>query len=143
MYTDDLPEPRYLQTELRTWESTWEISSGTPPETLADLLPRIDKITFPNLYTAFQVAATFPVESCSCERSISVLRRLKTYLRNTMGSSRMNGLALLNAHREIYLDVRAVIDWFAILQPRRMKMIEAAHCFVLFSKALVGLIEHF
>lgn len=124
MYTDDLPEPRYLQTELRTWESKWETASGAPPETLADLLPRIDKITFPNLYTAFQIAATIPVTSCSCERSISVLRRLKTYLRNTMGASRMNGLALLNVHREICLDVNAVIDRFAILHPRRMKLID-------------------
>ena len=73
MYTHDLPEPRYLQTELRTWESTWETSSGTPPETLADLLPCINKITFPNLYTVFQIADTIPVASCSCERSISVL----------------------------------------------------------------------
>ena len=124
MYADDLPEPRYLKTELRTWESKWEASSGTPPETLADLLPRIDKITFPNLYTAFQIAATIPVTSCYCERSISVLRRLKTYLRNTMGASRMNGLALLNVHREIGLDVNTVIDRFAILHPRRMKLID-------------------
>eukprot|EP00112_Aurelia_sp_Birch-Aquarium-sp1_P020218 Seg5161.1 transcript_id=Seg5161.1/GoldUCD/mRNA.D3Y31 product="52 kDa repressor of the inhibitor of the protein kinase" protein_id=Seg5161.1/GoldUCD/D3Y31 len=124
MYTDDLPEPRYLQTELRTWESKWDTASGATPETLADLLPRIDKITFPNLYTAFQIAATIPVTSCPCERSISVLRRLKTYLRNTMGASRMNGLALLNVHREICLDVNAVIDRFAILHPRRMKLID-------------------
>lgn len=124
MYTDDLPEPRYLQTELRTWGSKWEISSGAPPENIADHLPRIDKITSPNLYTAFQVAATIPVTSCSCERSISVLRRLKTYLRNTMGAKRMNGLSLLNVHREIFLDMNAVIDRFAILHPRRMKLID-------------------
>ena len=124
MYTDDLPEPHYLQTELRTWESKRETSSGTPPETLPDLLPRIDKITFPNLYTAFQIAAAIPVTSCSCDRSISVLRCLKAYLRNTMGASRMNGLALLNVHRKICLDVKAVIDWFAILHPRRMKLID-------------------
>ena len=35
----------------------------------------------------------------------------------------MNGIALLNVHREICLDVNAVIDRFAILHPMRMKLI--------------------
>ena len=35
----------------------------------------------------------------------------------------MNGIALLNVHREICLDVNAVIHRFAILHPRRMKLI--------------------
>ena len=62
-----------------------------------------------NIYTAFQIFATIPVTSCTCERSISVLRRLKTYLRSTMTETRLKGLALLNVHREIHLDTKEVI----------------------------------
>ena len=122
MYKGDLPEPRYIANEIRTWETKWKLTQGTLPSSLAAVLPLIDKITFPNIYTALQIAATIPVTSCSCERSISVLRRLKTYLRNTMGQARMNGLAMMNVHREISLDTNKVINQFARDNPRRMQL---------------------
>jgi hypothetical protein len=53
--------------------------------------------------------ATLPVTTCSSERSFSSLRRLKTYLRNTIGEDRLNGLALLNIHRDIKVDPKQVI----------------------------------
>ena len=122
MYKGDLPEPRYIANEIRTWETKWKLTQETLPSSLAVVLPLIDKITFPNIYTALQIAATIPVTSCSCERSISVLRRLKTYLRNTMGQARMNGLAMMNVNREISLDTDKIIDQFAGDNPRRMKL---------------------
>ena len=122
VYEEDLPEPRYLETELKIWEEYWQMFQGAPPVTLASLLPCIDNITFPNIYTALKIASTVPVTTCSCERSISVLRRLKTYLRNSMSENRMNGLAMLHVHREIRLDVDEVLDRFAKEHPRRMKL---------------------
>ena len=56
-------------------------------------------------------------------RSISVLRRLKTYLRSTMKNDRLNGLALLNIHREIDLNVEEINDKFAMRRPRKMTLI--------------------
>ena len=122
LYEDDLPEPRYILTELKTWETKWKISKSALPSKLCDVLPLIDKLTFPNINAALRLAATFPVTSCSCERSVSVLRRLKTYLRNTMSQERMNGLALLNVHREISVSAEEVIEHFARDNPRRMKL---------------------
>ena len=61
----------------------------------------------------------WPLTSCEAERSISGLRRLKTYLRSTMT---MNGLALLAVHRCISVSVKETIDAFASKQPRRMKL---------------------
>ena len=55
-------------------------------------------------------------------RSISTLRNLKTYLRKTMVQDRLNGLALMHAHREMELDLEKIIDLFANLHPRRMRM---------------------
>ena len=55
-------------------------------------------------------------------RSISTLRNLKTYLRKTMVQDRLNGLELMHAHREMELDLEKIIDLFANLHPRRMRM---------------------
>lgn len=42
--------------------------------------------------------------SCEAERSFSTLKRIKTYLRNSIADNRLNGLASLNIHREIKVD---------------------------------------
>ena len=124
LYESDLPEPHYIECELDMWEETWERSKAVPPANVRSLLPMIDKITFPNIFAAFQILGTLPVTSCSCERSISVLRRLKTYLRNTMKEDRLNALALLHVHRDIPIDIEEIIDIFARKHPRRMRLVD-------------------
>ena len=121
---DDLREPRYLATELQMWEEYWKQFTSKLPADLHSLLPLIDKLTYTNLYTAFQILSTIPVTTCSCERSISVLRRLKTYLRNSMSQERLNALAMLHVHRDIDVDAKEVIDHFARRHPRRMKLFD-------------------
>ena len=51
---------------------------------------------FPNIHILLHLVCTLSVTSIECERSTSVLRRLKTYLRSTMGQERMTGLALMH-----------------------------------------------
>ena len=53
----------------------------------------------PLVYKVFSILATIPATSCSAERSFSALRRLKTYLRSTMGQKRLNNIALINVER--------------------------------------------
>lgn len=43
----------------------------------------------------------FPVTMCTVERSFSSLRKLKTYLQNTMNACRLNNLFLLHMHDTI------------------------------------------
>lgn len=57
--------------------------------------------------------ATLPVTMCSNKRSFSTLRRVKTYLQSTMGNDRMNGLVLLNIHRDVRVDASCVLDKLA------------------------------
>ncbi|XP_065064865.1 52 kDa repressor of the inhibitor of the protein kinase-like [Rhopilema esculentum] len=121
---DDLPEKRHIDLELDMWEKTWQDYQGTPPSTVQSLLPLIDRLTFPNMYTVFQILATIPVTTCTCERSISALRRLKTYLRSTMKQERLNALALLHVHRDIRVSIDMIIDQFAQKHPRRMKLLD-------------------
>ena len=123
-YKDDLPEPDLLEMELRMWKLFCMHSKDPLPDSIEELLPLIDRHTFPNVLTAFRIFGTIPVTTCSCERSISTLRRLKTFMRSTMEEKRLTSLALLNVHREIHLDVEKVIDRFALKHPRRMVLVD-------------------
>ena len=71
-----------------------------------NLFKAIDASPFlPNLNTIFRILLTMPVSSATCERSFSTLRRLKNYMRNSMGNDRLSDLALLNIHQDIEVDL--------------------------------------
>ena len=91
----------------------------TPPKVLAVT----DGDFFPNIKQLFNIISTLSVTSTECERSLSRLRHLKTYLRSTMLEERLNGLAMLYVHRDIPCPVQAVVDEFARRQPRRLELI--------------------
>ena len=46
----------------------------------------------------------------------------KTYHRNTTGVGKLNGHALMQAHRDIPINLEEVIDLFTVRQSRRMKL---------------------
>ncbi len=56
---------------------------------------------------------TLPVISCECERSISMLKLIKTSLRSSMGQDHLNGLAMLYYHRDIEITSEEVVDEFS------------------------------
>ena len=68
------------------------------------------------------ILAVIPATSCSAERSFSALRKLKTYLRNTMGQQGVNNvsemfIALINIERAyansvVNNDMDRIIDIF-------------------------------
>ena len=124
-YSLDIPNVAGLSAELDLWENMWrekKEEGGEIPDRVSTTLKLVDQASFPNIHTILVILATIPVTSCSCERSISSLRLLKNYLRNTMGQSRLNGLALMHAHKSLPLDLNQIIDLFASLHPRRMRM---------------------
>ena len=55
---------------------------------------------FPNLIELIRIAMTIVVSTAHCERSFSALKRIKTYLRSTMGEQRLTDLAILSVERE-------------------------------------------
>ena len=69
------------------------------------------------------VKLTFPVTTCSCERSISVLSRVKSYNRTTQTDEQLKGLCLLCAYREVAIDWDKVVNTFAAENPRRIVLI--------------------
>ena len=60
-------------------------------DSCASSLKACDPDDFPNLYMLLKIAATLPVTTCECERSISTMRRLNNYMRCTMGESQSGG----------------------------------------------------
>ena len=57
---------------------------------------------------------TIPVNSCQCEHSCSCLKRLKTYLRNSMGEERLSGIALLNIERNFEINLDQIVTDFIV-----------------------------
>lgn len=78
---------------------------------------------FPNVNKMLRIMAVLPVTTSGNERSFSTLRRLKTYLRSTMKENRLNGLAALNIHRNIHVNVESVLKEF-FLVPRRIALLK-------------------
>jgi hypothetical protein len=70
--------------------------------------------TLPHFTEVAKTLASIPATSCSAERSFSCLRRLKTYLRSTMGQDRLSALGLLSIERAYAnrLDVNSILDVF-------------------------------
>ena len=123
MYEDYLPAPGSIGTELHCWGVKWRGSDDAASLcTPAKVLTVIDSDFFPNLEVLFKISCTLAVTSAECERSISRLRYLKTYLRSTMTEERLNGLALLYTHRDIACDAERVFEEFAQRNPRTMRM---------------------
>ena len=55
------------------------------------------------------------------------MHRLKVYLCSTISEDRLNGLALLNVHCNIEIDLTEAVDQFAHARPRRLQLL--AHAF--------------
>ncbi|XP_057309854.1 52 kDa repressor of the inhibitor of the protein kinase-like [Hydractinia symbiolongicarpus] len=79
---------------------------------------------YPNIFKILHILAEVPVTTCSCERSISTLRRVKTYLRSSMTQNRFNGYVLLNIQNGMKINLNDVIDMLAIKYPKRLKMLD-------------------
>ena len=59
-------------------------------------------------------------------RSFSALHRLKVYLRSTISENSITGLALLNVHRNIKIDLTEAVDQFGLAHPRRLQLLAHA-----------------
>ena len=81
--------------------------------------------TFSETVSLLNILITTPMTTAEAERCFSTLKRIKTFLRNSMGQERLNALAMLSMERELVLNMRdfneKVIDRFAALKERRAK----------------------
>ena len=103
VYKDDI-NPAQVQTEAFCLSTIFQ---DIDCENFSDVLKHLeslDKIKFaliPNLLTIVHLILINPATSCTPERSFSVARRIKTWLRATMTTKRFNNLAILSVHKEL------------------------------------------
>ena len=78
-----------------------------------ELLPL--RSAFPILLKLVQISMTIVVSTAHCERSFSALKRIKTYLRASMGEERLQNLSILAIEKKLAseLSLDAVVDIFA------------------------------
>ena len=123
-YANDLPNVGHVSHEVDNWESTWiDCPEDKVPQNIAETIQKVNPVSFPNIHTALKILAVLPVTSCTCERSASSIRLLKTYLRSTMTQERLNGLATLYTQRDITVDIDKVIDEFGRQHRRKMSFV--------------------
>ena len=91
-----------FEQEIKSW---YRICREDPEETTVQgTLYKLDKLYLPQSAQILKLLATLPVTSVDPERSFSALKRLRTYLRKSMGSERLTSLAILVIHYSASID---------------------------------------
>ena len=85
---------------------------------LFDIFPEFSKVVH-------FIAAISITSRCSAERSFSALRRMKTYLRSTMGQQRVSNIALINIEKPY----ESTMTWVVSLISSAVEMEEKAISF--------------
>ena len=65
---------------------------------------------FPNLFKLFNLKRSLPVGSAEAERSFSVMKRVKSRLRNNLKDEKMSDLCLIAIEKDLGTDVNSIID---------------------------------
>jgi len=111
-----------LAKEIDLWRRLWiERKAQDRPRSFIDALHHCEQNMFPQVFNFLQIGATLPVSVATVERSFSTLNRLKSYLRNSCGEDRLNGLALMTILREKMPPVEEVLKFFS-QKPRRFDL---------------------
>jgi len=107
---------------LKLRQNMWGNVAQERPNTLSDTLAdsRSCRIMYPNITKIIHLLLLTSVTSCTVETVNSSLRFVKSCFRGAMSEDRFNALVLLFVHKDIELDMDAVIDMYARRHPRRM-----------------------
>ena len=87
-----------VEVDALSWYDYWATSSDECNDEFAALLPRTKFC--PAVRDALLILLTLPATTCTVERSFSILRTVKTWLRSTTSDQRLSGLCMLSVHRD-------------------------------------------
>lgn len=116
-----------IEGELDLWFNLWKnkkLSKESLKEVeIVDLYTETN-LFYPSIKQALLILLAIPATTATVERSFSTLRRVKTWLRSTMGEERLSGLCLMSVHRKLVQEnknniLKEVLDKFAA-NPRRL-----------------------
>lgn len=120
IYAEDFTDENIVP-ELTRWrKKCFDMSADLRPTTTLESLNLCNPEYFPNVFVLLKILAILPVSSSQCERSFSTMKRLKTYLRSTMGQTRLTSLALMNIHHDTVINPEDVVTKFLSDEKRRL-----------------------
>ena len=108
---------------MQRWMAKWIESSPAQFPDLETALRVATEASYPNIRLCMMVLLCMPVSTATAERSFSKMRRVKTYLRNTMTTETLSGLGLLNIYQDREINAEQVVDVFARRKERRLALI--------------------
>lgn len=78
---------------------------------------------YPQVKALMRIYLAIPSTSVAAERAFSVLKRIKTWLRNSMEQDRLSALSIINIEKEFSREINIdnIIDQFATHKDRRMQ----------------------
>lgn len=89
------------------------------PSAILKLISKNDLIcTFPNMYIALLIYSAIPVSNATGERSFSVLKRIKNYLRSVLGQQKLQDLAILAIESDI-IQAKSILIKLLTNSPKR------------------------
>ena len=113
--------PTYIK--LYNAQSQVKIKHVTMVSTVCDILNwnQSYKECLPNVHKLLQMYLTIPFSSATAERTFSVMRRVKTWLRSTMSSSTLNNKMFPVIHKERFdkVDVENIAKEFVSKNEKR------------------------
>lgn len=123
-YVDDLScTPQEIKDEFERWQIKWnKCPLNERPRNAVDSLITSLQDFYPNITKLLILFVTLPITTASAERSFSCLKRLKSYLRSTMGQDRLTGLAMMEMNRKALPCADAIINKLAA-EKRRLDII--------------------
>lgn len=113
-----------VESQVKTWMSLIQSlpEERKPNDIAAAILLGKDNF-LPAVTTLLRLFGTIPVSNATAERSFSALKRLKTYLRSTMGEERLTGLALLHVNKSTEVDPDDILELYASKKDRRIRLL--------------------
>ncbi|XP_045206232.1 uncharacterized protein LOC123558418 [Mercenaria mercenaria] len=105
--------------EVARWRVRWSLEE-TKPSDIGATLKDTNKTLYPDIFICLVVFITMPVSTASAERQFSIMRRVKNYMRSTVSTERMSGLAMLHSYRTIDIDIENIIIQFAGKKDRKL-----------------------
>lgn len=96
----------------------------TPSEMLECIVQNKVESTFPNVFIALKLYLVLPISSATGERSFNVLKRIKNFLRTTLGDDKFSRLSLLCIENDLTQNFNNedLLNEFAALKARKKFM---------------------
>ena len=99
------------------------------------------KFIYPNIYILLELYALIPVSVAGVERSFSILKLIKTKLRNRTGDERLSDLAVISINKNIAQksNIKTIIDKFT-KSKRRISFTNESNwlsCLIIFFDSLL------